>query len=214
MNHYIYEITNIRNGMSYIGVRSCSKSIERDKYMGSGVALKEAISKEGINNFKKSIIQTFDTREQALEAERKIVNKEYVMRKDTYNVREGGQDGSMPDEAKRRISDANKGRTPWNKGIPRTSEERKKMSESMLGSKAWNKGIPRTVEEKKKMSESRLSGEYYSPFKGKTFTEEQLARIKEKVKNQPRSKCIYCGTVTTNSNIKQYHNEKCKKKER
>ena len=50
MNHYVYEITNLVNGKKYIGKRSCSCSIEQDKYMGSGKILKQADIKRYISN--------------------------------------------------------------------------------------------------------------------------------------------------------------------
>ena len=53
MNHYVYEITNLANGMKYIGKRTCKCEIENDRYMGSSDILRRAIKKYGINNFKR-----------------------------------------------------------------------------------------------------------------------------------------------------------------
>lgn len=53
MNHYVYEITNLVNGKKYIGKRSCSCSIEQDKYMGSGKILKQAEKNMGLIIFQK-----------------------------------------------------------------------------------------------------------------------------------------------------------------
>jgi hypothetical protein len=46
MKHYIYKTTNLINGKIYIGKRS-HKNPEKDKYLGSGNVLKQAISKYG-----------------------------------------------------------------------------------------------------------------------------------------------------------------------
>lgn len=46
MNHYVYEITNLINGKKYIGKRSCNCDIEKDKYMGSGNAISDALKRE------------------------------------------------------------------------------------------------------------------------------------------------------------------------
>ena len=57
------------------------------------------------------------------------------------------------DEAKKKVSDANKGKTPWNKGIPRDDSLKEAVSKANKGKTAWNKGKPRTEEEKQKMKE-------------------------------------------------------------
>ncbi len=89
--NYLYKITNLINNKFYIGVRK-SKD-KNDSYMGSGHALKKAIKKYGIENFKKEIIETFNSYEDALKREEQVVNQEFILRKDTYNLRTGGIGG-------------------------------------------------------------------------------------------------------------------------
>ena len=60
MNYYVYAIINKVNGMKYIGKRGCKCAINKDNYFGSGNKLREAIKREGKNNFKKIILETFD----------------------------------------------------------------------------------------------------------------------------------------------------------
>lgn len=74
--------------MIYIGVH-CSRSI-KDRYMGSGTRIREAIKKEGIENFEKSILEFFENKEDMLKREREVVNKNFIKREDTYNVILGG----------------------------------------------------------------------------------------------------------------------------
>ena len=69
MNHYVYEITNLVNGMKYIGKRTWKCEIENDGYMGSSDILRRAIKKYGINNFKKDIIFICNTEEEAYKKE-------------------------------------------------------------------------------------------------------------------------------------------------
>jgi len=88
MVHYVYKITNLINGMFYIGKHS-TEYVD-DGYMGSGTLVKRAIAKHGVENFKKEILQFFDSAEQALEYERSIVTQDLVERKDSYNMTIGG----------------------------------------------------------------------------------------------------------------------------
>lgn len=87
--HYLYEIKNKINDKIYIGAHS-TLDID-DGYMGSGKAITAAIEKHGRDNFTKTIIEYFDSRENLLEKEKNIVNSDFVVRRDTYNLTIGGQ---------------------------------------------------------------------------------------------------------------------------
>ena len=52
MFHYVYEITNKINGKKYIGKHSTNNL--NDKYMGSGVAISEAIKNMELKIFLKT----------------------------------------------------------------------------------------------------------------------------------------------------------------
>ena len=64
-----------------------------DSYMGSGTIINSAIKKYGIENFKKEILEFFDTYELALAKEAEIVTDEFLLREDVYNLRRGGSGG-------------------------------------------------------------------------------------------------------------------------
>lgn len=89
--NYIYQITNLTNNKIYIGVHKTDNI--NDGYMGSGKIITQAIKKYGINNFKKEILEYFDTYELALAKEQNIVTDEFLLRNDVYNLRRGGTGG-------------------------------------------------------------------------------------------------------------------------
>lgn len=86
--YLVYKITNRFNNKIYIGVHSTLN--ENDRYMGSGIEIKEALKKEGRKSFVKEILFTFDTKEEMLAKEKELVTKEFCMQEDTYNRIEGG----------------------------------------------------------------------------------------------------------------------------
>lgn len=76
------------------------------------------------------------------------------------------------------ISSHQKGREPWNKGIPGTEEFRKKMSEVTSGKKNPFYGKHHTEETKRRLSEAH---------KGKHLSEETIRKIVEAHKGKPLS---------------------------
>lgn len=63
----------------------------------------------------------------------------------------------LTEEQRKRSSEAHKGQTAWNKGIPLTQETKNKLSNALKGKEAWNKGIFPTDETRKKQSLSHNS---------------------------------------------------------
>lgn len=93
----LYKTTNVINRKIYVGVhkqKSDFKPYEFDGYLGSGKLLQLAIKKYGKENFIRETIDTFASREDAENAEKHLVNKNFLQEDNVYNVTEGG--GSPP----------------------------------------------------------------------------------------------------------------------
>lgn len=92
--HYFYRIDNIKNGKFYYGIHSqrkdSGKTPENDGYIGSGTALSKAKKRDGIKNFKKTIIKIFSTRDEARLEEMKIVDENLIKNPNCYNSALGG----------------------------------------------------------------------------------------------------------------------------
>lgn len=89
--NYLYKITNLINNKVYIGVHKTNNI--NDNYMGSGTAITRAIKKYGVENFQKEILEFFSTYDEALQREQEIVDNNFILREDTYNLRSGGIGG-------------------------------------------------------------------------------------------------------------------------
>lgn len=89
MRYIIYKVTNNINGKYYIG-RHSTKNIN-DNYMGSGIGIKNAIKKYGIENFTKEILAEAQSSEELWELERNYVSQDVVSDENSYNMTVGGK---------------------------------------------------------------------------------------------------------------------------
>lgn len=97
LHYVIYRITNMLNGMIYIGQHTTTNP--NDDYMGSGKYIIRAIKKYGIENFKKEILFECSSQEELNAKERELVNEDFVNRDDTYNLVLGGIQGLSHEQA-------------------------------------------------------------------------------------------------------------------
>lgn len=148
-NHYVYLITNLINGKQYIGDRTCIGDPKNDKYMGSGrPILKNAKNKYKLENFKKEILEIFDNRLDAFNSQEKYIIKFNTLYPNGYNISpKGGHflKGSMSEETKKKIGEANK----------KTLKGRKLSEETIEKIRKSNTGKKRSEDQRKKMSEAQ-----------------------------------------------------------
>lgn len=87
---FIYKTTNTVNGKSYIGKYAGKKST----YLGSGIALKKAISKYGRESFVREIIEECDNLKHLSKREEYWIEKlNAASSPNYYNMKEGGDGG-------------------------------------------------------------------------------------------------------------------------
>ena len=91
MFHFLYRTINLSNGKIYIGKHS-SDSLD-DGYIGKGKRLLQAIRKYGRQNFRREILRFCGSEEEAYLAEGLMVDKDFIAREDTYNLKCGGEGG-------------------------------------------------------------------------------------------------------------------------
>jgi hypothetical protein len=95
---------------------------------------------------------------------------------------------TTPDEVKKKISKANKGRLKGENnpmyGNTHTAESRKKISEKAQGRTPWNLGVTHTDEVKQKMSKLALQRTKY--------------------------KCEHCGVECVKCNYNRWHGDNCR----
>lgn len=195
MIYYLYKITNNINGHFYYGRRAYSGSLlEQDSYFGSGTRLKTAIKKYGLENFSKEIIQTFESEEDLIQAEKILVNEDIVNNPKCYNLAVGGKGGytyyaerkfKHTDESKQKISLANKGR--------HRPDSRDTLIR--LGINKWWSGKTRSEEDKKAKSEAAKKAIENGKHPAKLL-----------------ATCPHCSYTTGVGNAKRWHFDNCKKR--
>jgi len=147
---YIYRITNLINGKTYIGQHKYKDL--NDDYMGSGKLLKRAQAKYGIENFKKDILVFGIVKKSFID----LLEKEYIkfyrsIGKAEYNIADGGYGGG-------------------NKGKHLSDIWKKHMSEARMGERNPQYGKQLSEETRRKISEAK---------KGKSHSEEHIKKLSE-----------------------------------
>jgi hypothetical protein len=206
---YLYKIENLIDGKYYIGAHKTSNL--EDRYFGSGKRLHQAIEKHGVENFKKTILQFFDTEEEMFLAEATIVNEEFVKDRQTYNMKVGGNGG-------------------WSyvheKGLNRgfTGKNHSKETKKFLSELASGREVSETT--KKKLSDNNFSkinpGQQREHARKNALLTNSLrtsetidkisATVTENWKKIEIVECPYCRLQGRGGTMKRWHFDKCKNK--
>jgi group I intron endonuclease len=150
------------NGKFYVG----QDSKNNPSYFGSGILLKLAIEKYGIENFTKEILEECVSQNYLNEQEKYWIEKTNA-KVLGYNIADGGTGGNTyTEETKKRISEQFKGRYV----SPETVEKRKT-------TRSKNPEKYKLSEERKK-----VVGDQH---RGKVISEDQKRKLSERMKNNP-----------------------------
>jgi group I intron endonuclease len=160
------------NGKQYIG----RDSHNNPNYLGSGKLLQKAVSKYGIENFKKEIIEECDSIEILSEREEYWLNYydagNNPMFYNMHNYSSGGVSGeNLSEETRQKMKESNGKENHPNWGKKLSDETRKKMS-------VKNKGKVLSEETKRKISDK---------LKGKIVTDETKEKLSKSLRSRKLS---------------------------
>lgn len=192
----IYKTINKINGKFYIG----KDTHDNPKYLGSGLLLKQAITKYGKDNFVKEILERCDTIQQLDLREKYWINILNSQNKDIgYNIADGGSGGNTyTEETKKRMSKFFKGRviseetrkkmSDASKGKRLTDEVKKKLSIAHTGKKLSPELVEIIRDRSTKMEKSpefiKHMGNGGKYWVGKKHTEETKKKLSEKARGR------------------------------
>lgn len=184
-NWCVYRHTNEANNKRYIGI-TCNKPTRR-WCNGWGYVdcprFYNAIQKYGWDSFRHDILFTDLTQEEAERIEVELIAKYETTNPDKgYNICPGGgvnAGWTLSEEAKRRLSEANRGANNPHYGRPRPAETKAKIS-------AAKKGVPRSEETKQKLRKPVVRLE-----DGAVFTSLADAKLRTGVSDAHISSCCH-----------------------
>jgi group I intron endonuclease len=235
--HYVYVTTNLLNRKKYIGDHS-TDNLEKDKYLGSGRPyFEQAKIKYGKENFKKEILEFFDSKQEAFDAQEKYINEYNTLVPNGYNISpKGGHmyKGSMSESTKNKISEGNKGKIRSKEvkaqisksltGFQHTKETKEKMKIRQTGVISPMKGRKHTEETKEKMGiknkgrkhTEEIKAQISKSRKGMLFSEATKEKMRKPKSFEHRAKlnelitCPYCGKEVKKVVFNRWHGNNCK----
>lgn len=168
---YIYRITNLINGKTYIGKRTSQvDNVNCDNYWGSGNLIRLAEQKYGLENFKKEVLKYgFFTVEEINNLEEEFISAERTNGHGEYNIAKGGDGGQVF---------WGTGRDSYEKRMKQGSFLKRKLESMSLEER---QKFQAEINEKAKQTKIK-KGTFGKPTKGTTgyvFTDEQRQHVSE-----------------------------------
>lgn len=226
---FVYLTTNLINGKQYIGDHNNLK----DAYYGSGLAIHRAIKKYGKQNFNRRILEYFDTKKDAFNAQEKYIKQYQTLQPNGYNISPKGGNGIAgchSEESKRKIALNNSNRIISDETKILMSQNNRGSNNPMFGKKLSiearerisksQKGRIKSLEEKNKIRNAKIGTHLSEEAKnklrefnsGKKLSAETKEKIRKSLKGKPKPKilCRYCNKTIDIVNFGKWHGIKCK----
>lgn len=194
----IYKVTNLLDGKYYLGMHK-TKNLD-DGYMGSGKLLKRAISKHGIENFRKDILFILDSEQEMFKKEAEIITEDLIKDPMCYNLTVGGFGGNRITNSDHKTWSSEHARYMNQQSVIRYKEDeefRKRVSDSR------SQTMKRTHREGK-IKYDTFTGKQHNPETKKKISESMIGKRNGSKNSQFGSKWITNGEV----NIKIYDGDK------
>lgn len=165
--HFTYRTTNLINNRYYLGMHSTNRL--DDGYLGSGKRLYYEINKYGRGNFKLEVLKHYNSRDELVEAEKKLITEQDLNNENCLNLKPGGSGGWSNEKHKEKFL----------KSSANTNYRVKNQDPIFLKKKkeGLDKHLKRLFEDKEyKKNFSEKVKKYYrehghGTFKGKTHSE-------------------------------------------
>jgi hypothetical protein len=218
MKSYTYLIRHRPSGKVYYGFRSANKVEPHNDlwkhYFTSSPGVQKLIKETGADSFDTEIRQVFETKEQAVAWETRVLTRCKVLHDNRWlnqnvagyivpteesrkKISDFHKDKNKSEEHKQKIRQGNLGK---NKGKIATDEHRRKNSESHKGKKNAMYGKSHSEETKAKFVGRKPNKHWL----GKKFSDEQKAHL-----SMERT-CPHCGKIGKGNAMIRHHMDNCK----
>ena len=225
-------------GQLYYGVRfakKCNPSELWTTYFSSSKVIKNLIAEYGQDAFDIEIRKTFETKDQAVLWESRVLTKINAATNSNWLNKSNGDSkfracGEFTESHKQKISEALSGRVLPDEvkqklkgrkspkamlGKKHSAETKQKMSKSAIGRIGYWDGKTHSEDTKQKMAEAKLGKPLSEETKQKmSKPKSELTRQKmtERMLNLPVVVCPHCQTVGKSLPMKRWHFENCRLK--
>jgi hypothetical protein len=230
MKPYTYLIKHRPTGKVYYGFRCANKTEPHEdlwkQYFTSSSKIQQLIEETGVDSFDIEIRQVFESKEQAVLWETKVLRRCKVLEDDRWinqniagyivpteesrkKISDYHKDKPKSDEHKQKLSASQKGK-PKNSQVYKSLEYRELMSKLKSGKGNGRFGLEVSEETRQKISEAK-KGKQTAHNKGLPMSEEQKAILREtKERNKVVLTCEVCSKIMRESHFKMYgHGANC-----